>query len=150
MRSLGVCPHKRRRATKTRTSIHQMEHLNVYSRAKINLPRKKRSVYTMGGAVSNESDILGPITLEPWSTAWTLPFAMKKQLFGKNRREVGGTTDATEISDQEDDGDMDCDEGNVLIAQAFLRAGVTACGTMLDKCSKLAFPAPLEGPNAQC
>jgi len=104
---------RRRRATRTRTSLHQVEQLNVFSKGPIKLPRRKRAVYTTG-ALSNEGDILGPIMYEQWSKAWTLPFGIKKVLFGRNRREVGGTTEAEEInSDEEGAEDVAEEEGDV-------------------------------------
>jgi hypothetical protein len=96
----------RRRATKTCNSLHQVELLNVFSRTALDLPRRKRSVYT-SVSHSNEADIIGPVVFEPWKTSWTLPFLLKKELFGQNRREVGGQTDAEELDEHMDDADAD-------------------------------------------
>jgi hypothetical protein len=96
----------RRRATKTCTSLHQVELMNVFTHGALDLPRRKRCVYN-AMSHSNEADIIGPVVFEPWKTSWTLPFALKKELFGQNRREVGGQTDAEQAGENVDEADDD-------------------------------------------
>ena len=71
----------RRRATKSRTSLHQIEILSVFSNGCLALPFRKRAIYEQM-AVSNESDVIGPVIYEPWSASWTLPFGLKKDIAG--------------------------------------------------------------------
>jgi hypothetical protein len=94
----------RRAATRSRTSLHQVETLLAITTGNIMLPLRKRTVY-LGMSVTNESDVIGPVVFDPWKSAWTMPFGIKKQIFGINRREVGGQTDAEEIDDEVADPD---------------------------------------------
>ena len=77
--------------------------LSVFSYGQLVLPKRKRAVYTTL-AVSNEADTIGPVVFSPWRESWAMPFGLKKELFGSNRREVGGQTEAEEV---EEDGEME-------------------------------------------
>ena len=84
----------RRRATRTSTSLQQMEMMVAYTSQAFQLPRRKRIIYNMI-ADTNEAEAFGPVELPLLSKSWCLTFAKKKELFmTENRNEVGWPTDA--------------------------------------------------------
>lgn len=98
----------RRRATRTCTSLHQVELLTVFASTALNLPRRRRAVYK-DMALTNEADTIGPVRLPLWSAAWCMTFGKKKDLFtAANRPAVGGLTDAVQPNEEVDDAGEDC------------------------------------------
>ncbi len=93
----------RRRATRTCTSLHQIEFMSVFTSSNLVLPRKRRAVYNEM-ALTNEADTIGPVRWPLWSTSWTMTFGKKKDLFTpENRPAVGGLTDAAQPEEEEND-----------------------------------------------
>ena len=99
----------RRRATRTCTSLHQMEMMMAFSSSTPQLPRRKRLLYDTV-AITNEADTIGPVAFPLWSSSWAQSFGKKKELFMvENRIAVGGLTDPDEDTvadaDETEDGD---------------------------------------------
>jgi hypothetical protein len=89
---------KRRKLARMTTAIDQMERMYVVSREPLVLRTQKRALCD---GQTNKGNWLGPVVLPTWSSSWQLTFGQKKELFGLQRRAVGGAMDIEE--EAEDD-----------------------------------------------
>ncbi len=77
----------RRKLCRLSTHIDQMERMYLVSGDTLLLRSRQRKAFPRQ---TNKGNWLGPVALPLWSSSWRLPFATKKELYGFQRRPVGG------------------------------------------------------------
>ena len=67
-------------------ALDQVEYMYLVTASGLNVPERKREAY--GG--SNRGNVISQVALRPLNEGWSATFKMKKLIYGKNRRAVGG------------------------------------------------------------
>ena len=106
---------RRRRLARASTTIDQMERMYLItadgSIVSKNRPRASYPEQTV------EGNWLGPVVLPSWSSSWQRTYGEKKEIFGQQRRAVGGITKGEDPDEVGSDGEPS-DGGDELEAAA--------------------------------
>jgi hypothetical protein len=101
------CLKERRCLIRGFGALKQLQGMHVYHAVSTHIPQKSRTYYS------------GTIKYTSWEDSWKLTIVEKVNLYGVNRRAVGGRSDGTKACDDkvadegdEDDGDDKPDEGD--------------------------------------
>ncbi len=103
------CLVERRCAVHGISALRQIAGLHIFRNVETTIPTKPHVVY----AGTNTGDVIGPVSFTPWADTWKLPLETKINIYGENRRAVGGRSDGTAPGDdveEDDDSVLDDDE----------------------------------------
>jgi len=79
----------RDRTACARGPYHQLESVTVVTRNNFDFPEVKRNKFTLLSS-TNRGDAVGAMCWHPWNKSWAEKSAVKKQILGPNRVDVGG------------------------------------------------------------